>query len=204
MRYWIESAYSNRINPTVAHKLPLLSSVDLEMAASTKLNWKNVNTLDYGGTLKESLCSAANIQLRMSQHNLLDSTASLTHLLLIGEGRIPFFSYFSLFARVGWYERWGRLSNVIILPTPFFGDFRQHDFALAIGTEVPISSDWTFKATVSTFDHWEVYNLNNPYAEGELTQNLSDGTSIAVLFRYQVLLGFGRWDRLMLGVHYWF
>ncbi len=200
LRYWIESATYNRLNPTFKTQHELSPNLDWELFASGKHTWKAANTVDAGTAINLHPCSATRVQLRLSHHYLFESNASLTHLLLFGEVKIPIIAGSYFYGRLGWYERTGKLSGATYIPTPFLGQFQQHDFILTLGLFIPFSEKWNLNLYTSTIDDWEVYNLNNPFAEARLSWLQENKTEFSLLFRYQILLGFGRLDRLLLGV----
>lgn len=103
------------------------------------------------------------------------------------------------FFALGWYERFTRLDKTWVVPT-FRGDVREHDFTVAFGLQAALTREWELRASLATFDTLEIYNLNHPYVELRSIHQFLGPATVEAYGRYQVLLGFGRWDNLTFGV----
>ena len=74
---------------------------------------------------------------------------------------------------------------------------------MALGTKILFSSKLSTLFKVATFEELSVYNLNNPFLQGEVSyQPVAQDWELSLLFRYRLLLGFGRMDSLTTGVSY--
>lgn len=107
---------------------------------------------------------------------------------------------FSFFLSGGFYYRWVSLSQGSFLPFSQATDFTDRDFSTDFGIVTKITSQISWLNRVSTFDEVETFNLNHPFIESALIwQKSPKSLSWGITSRYQMLLGFGRLDRLMLG-----
>lgn len=109
----------------------------------------------------------------------------------------------SFFGSGGWYHRWIMLNHSSLLPFAGASSFTQHDFATELGFKLGLSRTLETQLRLSTFDNWDVYNLNNPFIESAFwIGDTSKSAKWLATFRYQLLLGFGRLDRLVFGLFY--
>jgi len=107
---------------------------------------------------------------------------------------------FSFFLSGGFYYRWVSLSQGFFLPFTKATDFSDSDFSTDFGIATKLTSQLSWLNRVSTFDEVETFNLNHPFIESALIwQKSPQSLSWGITSRYQMVLGFGRLDRLMLG-----
>jgi hypothetical protein len=95
------------------------------------------------------------------------------------------------------------LNHLNLIPFSNETSFSQFDYATELGFTMPLSPHLKGLMKISTFDPWEVYNLNNPFIETSFYLGAPENPSQwLATFRYQLLLGFGRLDRLTFGLTY--
>jgi hypothetical protein len=95
-----------------------------------------------------------------------------------------------------------QLESASLFPVITKSSFSEHDFSTEIGFLTQISQI-KLGLRVATFDELEVYNLNNPFVESVFflpTESEKDCWSLTM--RYQLTLGFGRLDRILVGLNY--
>lgn len=109
----------------------------------------------------------------------------------------------TFFISAGAYQRWGVVNRSTLLPFTPKPSFSQYDFATELGVKSTFSQTLSGILKVATFDPWEVYNLNNPFIESSIELGKPKTTEKwLATFRYHLLLGFGRLDRLTFGLTY--
>ena len=164
---------------------------------------KDLETLGYGIETSYPLLNFFEPTLRLSTENWLNSTTAITHLLFLGSLKFRLFDFMRVFMEGGWYQRFVRLNRPYFLPAFFGGNYTEHDFALNFGTEILWSEQLTTLFKVATFEELSVYNLNNPYLQGQFSYTPDSSKTLwSVYARYRLLLGFGRMDSFTVGLNY--
>lgn len=180
-----------------------LLGLRLQGVARLSTSSKDLETLGYGASVSLPLIPLIELSVRLSNENWLSSTTSMSHLLFLAQLRTNLFSSLELFITGGWYKRFVKLNKPYLLPNLVGSDFTEHDFALALGTQVFWTPELSTLFKVATFEELSVYNLNNPFVQGQIsfTPGTKSGTW-SLYARYRLLLGFGRMDSLTLGLSY--
>lgn len=110
-------------------------------------------------------------------------------------------SRFKFFVSVGMYYRFASVLKGGSFPFQAKTDFTDWDFATQFGLETTLFNQFVWLNRVSTFDELETFNLNHPFIESAFFwRKKNQSFSLGISTRYQVLLGFGRLDRFMLGI----
>lgn len=108
---------------------------------------------------------------------------------------------FKFFVSAGLYYRFVSVTRGSLIPFYRETDFSDWDFATQFGVSTVLTSQLTWLNRVSTFDEVETFNLNHPFIESSLFwKKPQKSLTWGLLTRYQILLGFGRLDRLMVGL----
>lgn len=163
---------------------------------------RDIENLSYGLEVALPLLSFFEISSRLSNENWLNSTTAQTHFLFLGHLSISPFSFWNLFVRGGWYKRNVRLNRPYFFPTLAGSSYSEHDFAVSFGTEIAWTDSLATQFKVATFEELSVYNLNNPFIQGQFSYLTSpNGWKWTVYSRYRLLLGFGRMDSFTAGVN---
>ncbi len=164
---------------------------------------KDLETLGYEAMASVPWFSFLETSLRLSEESWLNSTTEQTHLLFLTTLKAKPIRQWELFFSGGWYRRYVRLTKTYLLPALIGPSYTEHDFAVALGTKILFSSKLSTLFKVATFEELSVYNLNNPFLQGEVSyQPVAQDWELSLLFRYRLLLGFGRMDSLTTGVSY--
>ncbi len=177
-----------------------LYGIQFQSAGRLSLSTKDIESWGYalGGTLP--WFPFFSTSLRFSEENALSSTTSLSSFLALAHLHYRPFQSWNLFLQGGWYRRFVDLGKTHFLPAVLGSSYSEHDFAVALGTEIHWSTCFSTGAKVATFEELSVYNLNNPLIQADITYQESDGLRWTLYSRYQLLLGFGRMDSFKLGV----
>ena len=87
------------------------------------------------------------------------------------------------------------------MPLPYWGgtSYYEHDLAFQLGFDLSPIPEWRFSMTAGTFDDWDVHNFNHPLLLLTLAKRFED-KEIALFFRNDYLLGFGRTQSWRMGL----
>ncbi len=111
----------------------------------------------------------------------------------------PVVGNFDVYGAFGWYERFSQASGISVLPIPGSQSEREHDFLFRFGLRYHFSDFWRAQFETASFDEYEVYNLNGPFFQAAVDHVPAPGDVWRAYARYQMLLGFGRLDELVVG-----
>lgn len=195
-RYLNDTTYLNTIEATALAEYPVYESLALSGGARTSFSRADFEGLEYKAEAQTRLLGFLKPGVRLHQHYLFADTLSVSHLLVTLRLEARPFSWLTLSLTPGWYRRFTHLNKVVFLPV-FRSSYTEHDFAGALGVEAEFE-DWRTRLTVATFEELSVFNLNNPFAEAKVSHRFY-GMQWSAFFRYQILLGFGRMDKLIMG-----
>lgn len=163
---------------------------------------RDLETLAYGLGAALPLLSFFEISARLSNESWLNSTTAQTHFLFLGNFSVSPFSFWNFFVCGGWYKRNVRLNKPYLIPTLAGSSYSEHDFAVSFGTELSWNESLKTLVKVATFEELSVYNLNNPFIQGQFTYSPSPtGWKWTLYSRYRLLLGFGRMDSFTTGLN---
>jgi hypothetical protein len=200
-RFEVQNTQRDLSHLTAIYESNPLLGLNFQGLARLSTSLKDLETLGYGASASLPLFSVFEFSTRISNENWLNSTTSLSHLLFLAQLRFNLFSVLELFFSGGWYKRFVKLNKPYLLPNLVGADFTEHDFAVALGTQIFWTPRLTTLFKVSTFEDLSVYNLNNPYIQAQLFYQPSpEGGTWMVYSRYKLLLGFGRLDSLSVGL----
>lgn len=192
------------MDETVSLKLGLSPFLELSPLARVSVSSKDLESLRFGISARFPLFSFFEFVTRFSQQTFFPESFSTSELFFLGRLISPeIWIPVRFFAAAGWYKRYNQLAKTTFPAVPFRNSLSEHDFSFEIGLSAFESSPYFFTTRVATFDGSEAFNLNHPYAEIEIGHRLSENLTLALFSRYQILLGFGRMDRLLGGVNLW-
>lgn len=133
----------------------------------------------------------------LHRNRLIDPSSSSSFFTSVRlQGRAPWF--LSYFFEVGGYIRSHNVSANAFLPV-VSGNFTEMFYALNLGLALHPSENWQIRATASTIELVDVYNLNNPYFELATVFRADQTWTGTAYARYQMLLGFGLYDAWVFG-----
>lgn len=195
-----EASSSNR--DVAAQTVLFQTEVIPELTAKTGVRlsrvWADTHALDYAVGAGYQPVDFFSLETRLNHAQRFRAGTSSSHLVLLASVH-PRLASVTVFLRTGWYERFLSLREVSV---PFFSSSaREHDWIGAFGFVLPLAETWRFQAQIATFEEISVFNLNNPFLEARVARDVEDWkVTLEAFFRYQLLLGFGRWDRLVGGL----
>ncbi len=108
-------------------------------------------------------------------------------------------NWFDVYGAFGWYERFSQAFGAGILPLPASHAEREHDLLFRLGTRARVADRWTIQFETASFDEYEVYNLNGPFLQAAADYAAAPDETWRGYARYQMLLGFGRLNELIVG-----
>ena len=202
-RYDIENSQRDLSHITATFEPSPLVGLNFQGIARLSTSLKDLETLGYGVSASLPLFSFFELSTRLSNENWLNSTTSMSHLIFLAQLKINLFSSLDFFFTGGWYKRFVKLNKPYLLPNLVGSDFTEHDFAVALGTQIYWNSQVSTLFKVATFEELSVYNLNNPFVQAQINfaPDTKSGTW-SLYSRYRLLLGFGRMDSLTFGLSY--
>ena len=198
-----ENTYRDTLNPFLDYSNSPLSWFQIKTGTGLLISTKDLESFTYRIELTATPTSWLAFVIRGSQRAQLPEAFSRTSLLGAAKLRGDLGKEFSFFLSAGFYERWVALNHANFFPFSTESSFSQQDFATELGFTLSLSPTLRGLMKVATFDPWEVYNLNNPFIETSFYLGAPDKPSQwLATFRYHLLLGFGRLDRLTFGLTY--
>jgi hypothetical protein len=201
LRYQYSSTQRDLLAATTLYAASPFSWLEAELGGRLFSSVKDFEGISYKGEVRVPFLSILAISVRLSHTVLLPETTSTTNLLFQFEAHGRPFSFLSLFAHAGWYERFTLLSKTLILPTLPRNSTRDEDFAVLAGAELQSTKRLAIGFQVGTVEEIDVFNLNDPFFRLALQYHPEDWDWTLVTYaRYRVLLGFGRLDELTFGV----
>ncbi len=201
-RFEAENTFQDLSTFTALYKPGSLLGFDLQAAGRFSASLKDLEIFGYGFEATLPLFSFFQTSARISQENFLNSTTAQTHFLFLANLDVSPFSFLKLFVCGGWYKRNVRLNKPYLFPTLVGSSYTEHDFAVSFGTETSWSDNFSTLFKVATFEELSVYNLNNPFIQGQIAYLTSpNGIKWTLYSRYRLLLGFGRMDSFTAGIN---
>ena len=198
-----ENSYRDTLNPSVDYRHNPLAWLEMKTGAGLLFSTQDLESFNYRFEIIAQPSPWLSFLVRGSQRAQLPESFSRTCLLGLVQLQASLGTDFLLFASGGFYQRWVFLNQAHLFPFGSGLSFSQYDFATELGFAYPISSTLRGLMKIATFDPWEVYNLNNPFVETSFYFSRPEASSKwLATFRYQLLLGFGRLDRLTFGLTY--
>jgi hypothetical protein len=199
-RFHNDATYLNSVQGGAQISLPVLSFLSLNTGGRVSITRKDLDALHYMTGLELRPLSLLRFGFRYSHSFYLPDTFTQSNLLLTTGLEVPVWEKLSFSVQGAWYKRYTSLKKISPIPVMFRYSYSEHDFGALIGFALGPFSGVSGKVTIATYDDILVYNLNHPFAELRLSSLLSPGGStLSLLFRYQILLGFGRVDEWALG-----
>ena len=110
------------------------------------------------------------------------------------------FNFIKPYIAIGWYFRFTKLNFPFWVPQIIASDTIDKNFAAKIGFTFFLSQKINFDIHMSSFDKFRVHNFNNPFFKGQVNYKWNENWAFNSMFRYQVLLGFGRMHEWAFGV----
>jgi hypothetical protein len=196
-RYHADTTYLNTVDGAALLNYPLSDALEFGAGTRATVSRSDLEAIEYKAEIAVPFAGFLRPSVRLQQDYRLADTLSVSHLLFALQFEARPFAGVRLFVTPAWYKRFTHLNKVVFLPI-LRNSYTEHDFAGAIGLEVE-TTDWRFLAEAATFEEISVYNLNNPFAEIRVGHPIA-GIDWSLFSRYQILLGFGRLDRLSFGL----
>ncbi|MFM8269954.1 MAG: hypothetical protein ACKN9V_07175 [Pseudomonadota bacterium] len=198
-----ENTYRDTLNPSLDYFHNFFPWAHTRMGTSLLVSTKDVEGLIYRFDLTLEPTSWFGFFLKGAQRTHFPEGLSRTSLLGLATIQVSPWNLFSFFFSAGWYKRWTVLTHSSLIPFSNPASFSQYDWATEIGIRTTLTKDLSGLFRIATFDPWDVYNLNHPFIESAFTWGPAESKSKWIAtFRYQLLLGFGRLDRLTFGLSY--
>lgn len=155
---------------------------------------------DYKGEIQLRPIPFFYLGTRFAQRNYLPESTSASQLLFTANLDGDIFPFLGFFGSFGYFFRFPLLNKSTILPN-FRASYTEKHFAFQFGFRIYPSDSLILSTRLATYDEMDVFNLQNPFFQGDLEYLLAgDSLSATMQFRYSLLLGFGRMDEWMLGV----
>jgi len=172
-------------------------------ASIVHLSQKDLESLSYRAQIDWNWLPFLSLGTRLNQRVHFSETLSRTTITAWLQMKLALLQSLHLHFLGGWYHRWVGLRRMNLIPYSSTSELAQSDFVTQLGFEARFSSNWSHLLQVATMDEWDTFNLNNPFIESRTTFRNSESKSYwAASLRYQLLLGFGHLDRLILGLAY--
>jgi len=198
-----ENTYRDTLNPFLDYHHNPLSWLQMKAGTGLLVSVKDLEGLNYRFEATATPVPWLSFIIRGSQRAQFPEAFSRTSFLGLTKLQVSPWKEFSFFASFGFYKRWIVLDHANLIPFVNQSSFSQDDFATELGFTSTLSSNLTSLLKVATYDPWEVYNLNNPFVETSFYFGAPEAThKWLATFRYQLLLGFGRLDRMTFGLAY--
>jgi len=197
LQYHQENTYRNTVGPLIFLDAPLSEHLTGSLGAALAFSSQDFEAMAYSSRFNFNPLPWTSLSLRLSHRMNLPETFSRTSLLFTTRMEGNLTSYLKFFGLIGWYKRFTQLRQAQAIPTFTQVSFSEHDFATEVGFNAAFSPRFEWTAKIATFDEVDTFNLNNPFVESTFVFSPEEGNSrwLASL-RYQILLGFGRLDRL--------
>lgn len=140
------------------------------------------------------------INARLNQILLFSNTITQTQTGVLAT-LSPSLGPITFFTTLGWYRRWTTLRKVTVLPSLLSSSFSEHDAILGLGIGWKITPSKELQLRVGNYEDFEIFNINNPFIEFKMMDSaIYEDTVFSFFLRYQILLGFGRMDRFIVGL----
>ena len=203
LQYQAESTYRNTVGSFLV--IPVLSKSDWTLEAASAVFISSKDWEVFSNRLEGQWKVSSGISLGARLGHRVELPEPFSRSTLLGYLRLtpPSMGPLSVFFLGGWYYRIIQLEKMSVLPFLGSNSLSQQDFATELGVQLNLSSALSWKLAVATFDEMEVYNLNHPFVESSLKiRDLDSSTEWRATVRGQLVLGFGRLDRLIFGMSY--
>lgn len=199
-QFYDESTEANQAGILTSFSFPAHPNITLFTGIRALRTPQEWTRFDYKLDTQWNFASWACLHLRAAHRLKLPGDFSDTTLMPQLELKASF-SRFKFFISAGLYYRFVSVVQGSLFPFYQPTDFSDWDLVTQFGIATKISSQLTWLNRVSTFDEVETFNLNHPFIETSLRwQQSTKSFTWGVHSRYHMLLGFGRLDRLMLGL----
>ncbi len=201
-RVEVQNTFRDLTTFTALYNPDPVLGVHFKIGARLSNSTRDLEVFSYALTASLPLFSFFETSVRLSNENLLNSTTAQTHWLFLAKLNLTPFSFWKFFIHGGWYKRNVRLNKPYLLPSIVGSSFSEHDFAVDFGTEILWNESISSLIKVSTFEEISVYNLNNPFIQGQVSYSAYPTSWKWTLYsRYRLLLGFGRMDSFTAGIN---
>lgn len=203
LQYHNENTYRSTTGPLVIYDIPISEEWSGRLGGGLAFSSQDFEAITYASQINYKPLAWTNLSIRLSHRMNLPETFSRSSLLAAAQIKGSLLPSLQFFGLIGWYKRFVQLRQAQAIPTFSQISFTEHDLATEFGFSTAFSSHFEWVAKVATFDEVDTFNLNNPFIESTLIFIPNEGTSRwFATSRYQLLLGFGRLDRLTLLVGY--
>ncbi|NBT59795.1 hypothetical protein EBT16_13525 [bacterium] len=198
-----ESSYRDSAGPFFDYSYSPYSFLKTKFCSGLLWSRSEMESITYCSESEFRATSWLSFLVRGSHRSQIRDTFSRTSVFGLGRIRALSGRPISFFASGGWYHRWVYLEQAHLFPGLHPTSFAQNDLVVELGVTLPMSASVDGLLRLATFDTWEVYNLNNPFVESSfLIGDKNKSEKWLATLRYQLLLGFGRLDRLTFGFFY--
>lgn len=200
LQYYDESAFEDQVGILASYSQSSRKNLLFEGGVRFLRNAHDWTRFEYKLDTQWFFLPWASLYLRFSHRlkhpNKFSDSTLMPRLELSGQ-----LSRFKFFVSVGMYYRLASVSKGGSFPFQAKTDFSDWDFATHFGLETKLFNQFIWVNRVSTFDELETFNLNHPFIESAFFWRQSPQSfSLGISTRYQILLGFGRLDRFMVGL----
>lgn len=200
MRLRFSPVHPDAISPGLRYEGELRQDFPYTFAAQLAFSPKEVRQLNYQAGVGFLPWPILKIESTLFHSVLPTVGAGSTGLTAKAAFDIPIsWGTLDWFGTFGWYERLSQAAGISILPLPSGGSEREHDFLFRFGFRYHFSDKWRTTLEAASYDEYEVYNLNGPFFQGAVENEIRPGDTWRAYARYQMLLGFGRPSELAFG-----
>lgn len=100
-----------------------------------------------------------------------------------------------------WFRETG-VSEASLIPNIGTSFASERDVGIRLGTRFEFSPSFASTLELATWEELEIYNLHNPFVQWTWHTSTKNFffSNVDVFLRYQILLGFGVWDRVVVGL----
>lgn len=200
-RYFAETSQKDSLDETLFFHFRPFTDLNLTPILSLSLSAKDVENTLLGMNATYALLSWVELETTLSQLYLFRTTASIANYFLVARAYTPTLLSTRFFIGGGWYKRFVSLGSVTLPALAFRSSFSEHDFVAEMGLCWGEKENLFGILKAATFDKTQSYNFNNPFGEVEIGTRFSKSLTLSAFVRYQILLGFGRLDRMLMGVN---
>lgn len=187
------------LSQTALYRQPFLSWLSGELGVRAQESALNLQSLHYKLEPTAHVLPFLDLSLRMSTSGYHVEDMGASTLFFRARMHVRPFYWAQVYVSGGYAERYIRLNGFPILFN-FSRDIPDNDFGANIGFQFLPSEKWMVDLDLATFDAIQVYNLHNPFLRTALNyQPQPEGWKATLFARYQIVLGFGRLDEMIIG-----
>ncbi len=199
-RYRADSSTTDTTGSSLVAGFPISEDFRVETGARLYTGWATLHSFHYKGEIAYRVLPFLQVKSRLHHGYRFSNPTSVTHFTLSAHFEEEITGLLLGSLELGWYERFSRVDGGLPIPIFFSNPRREHDPIIQMGLGIQWNEDWRLWTDLATFDEIEVENLNNPYVGLRLQYQWPSVGEFTTFFRYKILLGFGRWNQLVMGV----